>query len=85
MALRGLIFSLHVSVAGVVAGAMFPVALRSFKGERVTSMFFIDVGGCALAPIAFWLAMSAAGIWPVAAGAVGSYVVVAGILAARRA
>lgn len=64
---------------------MFPVALRSFDQERVTSMFFIDVIGCALAPVAFWLALSAAGIWPVAAGAVGSYAVVAAVLVARRA
>ena len=63
---------------------MFPIALRRFAKERVTSMFCIDLVGCALAPVAFWLALSAAGIWPVAAGAVASYAVTGVILAARR-
>ncbi len=84
LGVRILVFAVHLSVAGVVAGGMFPIALRRFAHERVTSMFFIDVVGCALAPVAFWLAMSAAGIWPVAAGAVASYGVAATIVAARR-
>jgi hypothetical protein len=84
LSVRTVVFALHLSLAGVVAGAMFPIALRRFRGERVTSMFFIDVVGCALAPVAFWLALSAAGIWPVAAAAVASYAVAGVILTARR-
>ncbi len=84
LSVRTAVFALHLSLAGIVAGAMFPIALRRFRNERVTSMFFIDVVGCALAPIAFWLALSAGGIWPVAAAAVGSYIVAGGILASRR-
>jgi hypothetical protein len=71
-------------LAGIVTGGMFPIALRSFRRERVTSMFFIDIVGCALAPIAFWFALSAAGIWPVATAAVASYTVAGALLAARR-
>jgi hypothetical protein len=47
-------------------------------------MFFSDVIGCALGPVAFWLAMSAAGVWPVAAGAVLAYAAVGGVVALRR-
>jgi len=84
VALRVLIFALHLSVAGVVVGAMFPISLRRFADERVSTMFFIDLIGCSLAPVAFWLAMSLAGVWLVVAGAVGSYLAVAVILATRR-
>jgi len=84
LSVRTAVFALHLSLAGVVTGAMFPIALRSFRGERVTSMFFIDVVGCALAPIAFWFALSAAGIWPVATAAVSSYAVAGALLGARR-
>ncbi|MBI2467850.1 MAG: hypothetical protein HYV62_08570 [Candidatus Rokubacteria bacterium] len=82
--LRTLAFSAHLALGGIVAGAMFPIALRSFGRERVSSMFFIDLVGCALAPVAFWLALSFVGIWLVGAGAVASYAVVGGILASRR-
>lgn len=81
---RTLAFSLHLALGGVVAGAMFPIALRSFGRERVSSMFFIDLVGCALAPVAFWLALSFAGIWLVGTGAVLSYAVVGTTLALRR-
>ncbi len=80
MWLRTLIFAVHLSVAGIVVGAMFPISLRIFRGERVASMFFIDLIGCAIAPLAFWLALSAYGVSLVAALCVASYVVVGGIL-----
>jgi spermidine synthase len=83
--LRTLAFSLHLALGGLVAGAMFPIALRSFRGERVSSMFFIDLVGCALAPLAFWLALSLVSIWLVGAATVASYAVVALTLARRRA
>ena len=81
---RTLVFALHLCVGGIVVGAMFPIALRRFRHERVTSMFFIDVIGCALAPVAFWVAMSLVGVWLVGAGAVASYAVVGAVLALRR-
>lgn len=84
LSMRTAVFALHLSLAGIVTGGMFPIALRSFRRERVTSMFFIDIVGCALAPIAFWFALSAAGIWPVATAAVASYTVAGALLAARR-
>ena len=39
-------------------------------------MFFIDLIGCAVAPIVFWIAMSAYGMSLVAALCVASYLVV---------
>lgn len=81
--LRIMAFSLHLAVAGVAVGAMFPVSLRLFRDERVPAMFFIDLIGCAVAPVGFWLAMSALGIPLVAALCTASYVVVAGILLSR--
>lgn len=84
VALRSLAFVLHLSVAGVAVGAMFPIALRSFRQEHVASMFFIDLVGCALAPVGFWVAMSVHGVLPVALGSVLSYAVVALMLALRR-
>lgn len=80
MWLRTFIFAVHLSAAGIVVGAMFPISLRIFRGERVASMFFIDLIGCAIAPLAFWLALSAYGLSQVAALCVASYVVVGGIL-----
>lgn len=80
---RLLFFSLHLAVAGIVVGAMFPISLRVFRGKKVSSMFFIDLVGCALAPVGFWIAMSMQGIPLVAAAGTGSYLAVAGILFVR--
>ncbi|MBI2467854.1 MAG: hypothetical protein HYV62_08590 [Candidatus Rokubacteria bacterium] len=84
VAARTLAFSAHLALGGIVAGAMFSIALRSFRSARVSSMFAIDLVGCALAPVAFWLALSVAGLWPVGLGAVASYAVVGTVLALRR-
>ena len=82
--LRILVFSVHLAVAGIVVGAMFPISLRSFAKERVSTMFFIDLIGCAVAPIAFWLAMSVYGTSLVSLAGVGSYVIVSLILLIRQ-
>ncbi len=81
---RTVAFSLHLAVAGVAVGAMFPISLRVFRAERVASMFFIDLVGCSVAPVGFWLAMSLYGVSLVVAAGVASYLVVAIILLARR-
>lgn len=81
--LRCVAFALHLAVIGIAVGAMFPISLRSFSGEAVTSMLFTDLIGCALAPILFWLLMSMQGIPMVAVVSVVTYGVVAGILAWR--
>jgi hypothetical protein len=47
-------------------------------------MFFIDLVGCAIAPILFWLLMSTQGVPTVAAVSVATYGAVAAILAFRR-
>ncbi len=83
IALRTIVFSIHLVLAGIVVGAMFPISLRSFSSERVSSMFFIDLIGCAIAPIAFWLAMSAYGTALVSAAGVASYLLVSLILLTR--
>jgi hypothetical protein len=83
VALRGVTFAVHVAVVGVAVGAMFPVSLRSFSDEGVASMFFIDLIGCAVAPVLFWLLMSTQGVPLVAVVSVVTYGVVAGILAWR--
>lgn len=80
---RMTVFSLHLAVVGIAVGAMFPIALRRFRHERVSSMFFIDLIGCAIAPVGFWLAMSVSGTVLVATAAVASYVLVSGILLQR--
>jgi hypothetical protein len=80
---RMTVFSLHLAVVGIAVGAMFPIALRSFRHERVSNMFFIDLIGCAIAPVGFWLAMSVYGTVLVATAAVASYVLVSGILLFR--
>ncbi len=51
---------------------MFPISLRLFRGNKFSSMFFIDLVGCALAPVGFWIAMSMQGIPLVAAAGTGS-------------
>jgi hypothetical protein len=81
--LRTIAFAVHLSIAGVAVGAMFPVSLRIFKSERVPSMFFIDLIGCAVAPLGFWLAMSWLGLSAVVGLAVASYAAVCGILLYR--
>jgi len=81
---RTLAFALHLALGAIVAGAMFPIALRRFRQERVSSMFFIDLVGCALGPVAFWLALSLVGIPLVAASAVLCYALVGVTLALRR-
>jgi spermidine synthase len=83
VALRTAVFSIHLALVGIVVGAMFPISLRSFTNERVSSMFFIDLIGCAIAPIAFWLAMSVYGTTLVSVAGVVSYVTVSLILFAR--
>ncbi|MFN7971794.1 MAG: hypothetical protein U0166_05525 [Acidobacteriota bacterium] len=82
--IRTLIFSAHLAIPALVVGSMFPIALRAFPAERVSRMFFIDLVGCALGPVAFWLALAFVGISMVWAGSVASYVVV-GIILARAA
>jgi spermidine synthase len=81
--LRTLVFAVHLALVGIVVGSMFPISLRSFAGEQVSAMFFIDLIGCALAPVAFWLAMSVYGISLVSIAGVASYVVVSLILLPR--
>jgi spermidine synthase len=83
IALRTAVFAIHLGLVGIVVGAMFPISLRSFKREQVSSMFFIDLIGCAIAPIAFWLAMSAYGTTLVSAAGVVSYLTVSLVLLAR--
>ena len=84
VAVRSVAFALHLAVAGIAVGAMFPISLRSFSGEAVASMFFIDLVGCAVAPILFWLLMSTQGVPMVTAVSVLTYGAVAAILAWRR-
>jgi predicted membrane-bound spermidine synthase len=83
VALRCVAFALHLAVVGMTVGAMFPISLRSFSGQPVASLLFIDLVGCAVAPILFWLLMSTQGLVTVAAVSVVTYGVVAGILAWR--
>jgi spermidine synthase len=78
---RCLIFALHLAPVGVVAGMMFPIALRRFKDGSVPILFFMDVVGCALAPPIFWIALSLTGVWLVMAGAVLCYAAVCAALA----
>jgi predicted membrane-bound spermidine synthase len=80
---RTIIFALHLSLAGVAAGMMFPIALRKFREAPVPWMFFMDVLGCALAPPVFWLAISTVGIWLVMAGATLCYMIVCAVVALR--
>jgi spermidine synthase len=81
--LRSLVFALHLSIVAVPVGAMFPISLRSFHRQPVTSMLLIDLVGCALAPILFWLMMSLQGVPLVATLSVLGYGAVAGVLAFR--
>lgn len=81
---RCVAFALHVALVGIAVGAMFPISLRAFSGEPVTSMLFTDLIGCALAPILFWLMMSMQGIPMVALVSVATYGVVAAVLMWRR-
>jgi len=83
-ALRFLIFALHLAPAGIAAGLVFPLALTRFRERPVATLFCMDVIGCALAPPAFWIALSLAGVWPVAAAAVACYAAV-GVVLARKA
>ena len=63
---------------------MFPISLRSFSRESVASMFFIDLVGCARAPILFWLMMSVQGVPLVTVVSVALYGTLAGILSWRK-
>ncbi len=83
VALRAAAFALHVSVVGLAVGAMFPLSLRSFSGQAVAAMLFVDLVGCAVAPILFWLLMSSQGVPLVTLVCVVSYGAVAAILGWR--
>jgi hypothetical protein len=76
-------FTAHLSLAGVAVGAMFPISLRLFRRERVASMFFIDLIGCSLAPVGFWMLMSLQGAGAVMAAGVLCYAAVGVILRSR--
>jgi predicted membrane-bound spermidine synthase len=82
--IRIAVFTAHLSLAGIAAGMMFPIALRKFKEASVPWMFFMDVVGCAVAPPVFWLALSTTGVWLVMAGSALCYALVCGVLALRR-
>jgi spermidine synthase len=84
LGVRTLVFCAHMALGAIVAGAMFPIALRRFADQSVSRMFFIDLVGCAMAPLAFWVALSLLGLWVVGASAVVSYAVVGAILLSRR-
>jgi predicted membrane-bound spermidine synthase len=81
---RTLLFGLHLSIVALPVGALFPISLRAFSDQPVTSMLLIDLVGCALAPIAFWLMMSMQGVPLVALVGVVGYAAVSGVLARRR-
>lgn len=80
---RAVAFALHLAPVAIAVGAMFPISLRAFSGQPVTSLLFTDLIGCALAPILFWLVMSMQGLPMVALLSVATYGVVAGILVRR--
>jgi predicted membrane-bound spermidine synthase len=82
--LRSVAFALNLIVVGIAVGALFPISLRSFSREAVASMFFIDLVGCALAPILFWLMMSMQGVPLVTGVSVVLYGALAGILVWRK-
>jgi hypothetical protein len=83
VSLRVAAFALHLSVVAIVVGATFPISLRAFPGRPVASLLFIDLVGCAVAPVLFWLLMSTQGVLTVTAVGVGTYGIVAAILARR--
>jgi spermidine synthase len=82
--LRSVAFALNLVVVGIAVGAMFPISLRSFSREAVASMFFIDLIGCAVAPVLFWLMMSVQGVPLVTVVSVVLYGALAGILSWRK-
>jgi hypothetical protein len=84
VSLRSFAFGLNLVLVGVVVGALFPISLRSFSRETVASMFFIDLVGCAIAPILFWLMLSVQGVPLVTAVSVVLYGALAGILVWRK-
>jgi spermidine synthase len=81
--IRIIAFALHLSFAGIVAGAIFPVSLRKFNKNDVPGMFFIDLIGCALAPAGFWLLLGLHGLFPVAFACCLCYGIVAVIIAVK--
>ncbi len=83
VALRCVAFALHLALVGIAVGAMFPISLRLFASRPVASLLFIDLIGCAIAPILFWLLMSTQGVPIVVVLSVLTYGAVAAILAWR--
>ncbi len=53
---------LHLALPGIPIGALFPQALMRFRERSVAGLFAIDLLGCALAPVVFWMAMSLWGL-----------------------
>lgn len=84
ISLRVIAFAAHLALPGIAIGAMFPVGLRLFRKERVASLFFIDLVGCALAPALFWIAMSSLGVTSVAFASAAAYGILAVIFLSRR-
>lgn len=82
--LRIVAFAGHLAIPGVIVGAMFPIGLRIFLKQRVSSLFFIDLVGCALAPVVFWAAMSYSGVISVGLGATAAYGILAWVFLSRR-
>jgi spermidine synthase len=80
---RAVAFALHLAPVALAVGATFPISLRSFRREAVASMLFIDLVGCAVAPILFWLLMSTQGVPLVTAVSILTYGAVAAVLAWR--
>ncbi len=53
---------LHLALPGIPIGALFPQALMKYRERPVAGLFAIDLVGCALAPVVFWMAMSVWGL-----------------------
>ena len=63
---------------------MFPIGLRAFRDQKVTSMFAIDLLGCAVAPVLFWVAMSRFGIPSVVGASALAYGALATVFLSRK-
>jgi hypothetical protein len=53
--IRFLSFTLAAMPAAIMIGTIFPASLRVFTKKSVPGLYFIDLVGCGIAPLIFWM------------------------------
>jgi len=77
---RFITFVLAAMPAAIMIGTIFPVSLRVFTRRSVPGLYFIDLVGCGIAPLIFWMLLSKFDLFIVSGVAALTYLLASAIL-----